>query len=106
MTNQFLEQLRHLRLHRIERRDTLGGGALVPTHGPATALLPHAEEPALFEPMQHGIQGARPDPVAVLAQLIDHALTEDLALRGVIHDVQRDQPRTQGIVTHRQMRLV
>src|ERR1700721_1755493 len=50
--------------------------------------------------MEHRIESARTQSVAVLGWLVDHPLTVELLLCGVTQDVQPDQSFEQVLVLH------
>jgi len=96
---QFREELPYFLLRRCQ---SLLSSARCPVRAatPASiALLLRAQQAARFQPMQHGINGARAELVAVPSQLFDHAQPKDRFFAGMVQNVQPDESGVEVLVT-------
>src|SRR5690349_2506996 len=89
---RFGEELPYLLLRRCQ---SLVSGLRCPIRSASPAplaLLPRPKQAAHLQSMQHGIDGTCAEPVAVPAQLFDHAQTKDRLLAGMVQNVQANEP--------------
>ena len=89
---QFVDEFPDLRPGDSQRVTPLARRPIVAARAPAGAFGPGFQVTLALEAMQHGVERSRPDPVAVLPQLLDHPVAEELAFRRMMQDVQANQP--------------
>ena len=82
----------------FDERLAAGGGGAVGALGAAIFFEgAGAEETVLFHGVQHGIDGSGADLVAVTAELLHDAETEDGLLSGVMQDVEADHSGVEAL---------
>src|ERR1035437_7106162 len=103
--HEFVKKLAHLDLGSLQRLPSRGSGTVDLAQRPAIALLRGTEIALLLQPVEQRIQTARADAVAVPPQFFDHAEPENGLLRGVMQDVQADQPGVKIAVGRQVLRI-
>jgi len=92
----------------------LGDGERLPSQrcGPikgsycaAVALLPGSQISPLFHRVEHGVEGTGTEFVSMPRQLVDHPLTINLVLCGVVQHVEADESANQVLELHRDQPL-
>ena len=99
--NEFAEKLADLNLCHLVRLFSQRRGLVDATKSPPRALLSRLQIAAALHRMQHRVERAGTQLVAVPGELIDHPLPIKFALGGMVKDVQPDQPLEQLMVLTR-----
>lgn len=90
--DQFPKQFADPFFREDERLASFGRGAIESPRTPTDTLGPGFEIALALERVQHWIQGARADAVAVPCQLLNHPLPIELVFDSMMKDVQPDEP--------------
>src|SRR5437762_11946578 len=89
---------------RARRDESLPPGGRRAIYASAPSAIQHGPRPQIavaLHSMKNRVERAGAQPVPVAAELVDHRLAEDWTFRGVVKDMEPNQPRVELSIIHR-----